>query len=79
MSKTLHSSNFGGLAFSANQSFLKGFQIALIGWKKAGPQKRPLFGQKNRLKVSESENIDNSDYKPNECIRDAPFDVSTSH
>jgi len=27
--------------FSANQTFLKAFQIALIGWKKSGPSKKP--------------------------------------
>jgi len=29
--------------FPANQSFLKTFQIALIGWIKAGPSKKPLL------------------------------------
>jgi len=29
--------------FSANQGFLKTFQIALIGWIKAGPPKNPLL------------------------------------
>jgi len=29
--------------FSANQDFLKTFQIALIGWIKAGPPKKPLL------------------------------------
>jgi len=38
----------GGTAFSANRSFLKTFQIALIGWIKAGlpalaPNKPILF------------------------------------
>jgi len=34
----------------ANQSNLKGFQKALIGWKKAGPPKKPLlFDHINRL------------------------------
>jgi len=28
--------------FPANQGFLKTFQIALIGWIKAGPQAGPL-------------------------------------
>jgi len=28
--------------FPANQGFLKTFQIALIGWLKAGPPKKPL-------------------------------------
>jgi len=27
----------------ANQSFLKAFEIALIGWIKAGPPKRPFL------------------------------------
>jgi len=27
--------------YSANQSNLKSFQKALIGWKKAGPPKKP--------------------------------------
>jgi len=29
--------------FQANQSFLKTFQFALIGWIKAGPTKKPLL------------------------------------
>jgi len=29
--------------FSVNQGFLKTFQIALIGRKKAGPPKKPLL------------------------------------
>jgi len=29
--------------FPANQSFLKTFQTALIGWIKAGPPKEPLL------------------------------------
>jgi len=29
--------------FPANQGFLKTFQIALIGWIKAGPPKKPLL------------------------------------
>jgi len=29
--------------FPANQSNLKSFQKALIGWKKAGPPKKPLL------------------------------------
>jgi len=29
--------------FSANQCLLKIFQIALIGWRKAGPPKKPLL------------------------------------
>jgi len=29
--------------YLANQSNLKGFQKALIGWKKAGPPKKPLL------------------------------------
>jgi len=29
--------------FSANRTFLKVFQNALIGWIKAGPSKRPLY------------------------------------
>jgi len=29
--------------FQKNQGFLKTFQIALIGWVKAGPLKKPLF------------------------------------
>jgi len=29
--------------FPANQSFLKTFQIALIGWIKAGPPKKPFL------------------------------------
>jgi len=34
----------------ANQSFLNNFKIALIGWKKAGLPKTPLwFGHVNRL------------------------------
>jgi len=31
-----------GWLFSANQGFLRTFQIALIGWIKAGPPKKPL-------------------------------------
>jgi len=35
---------FGGPAFfPANQSFLKTFQIVLIGWIKAGPPNKPLL------------------------------------
>jgi len=30
-----------GRLFPANQSFQKAFQIALIGWIKAGPPKKP--------------------------------------
>jgi len=30
-----------GRLFPANQGFLKPFKIALIGWKKAGPPKKP--------------------------------------
>jgi len=29
--------------YPANQSNLKSFQKALIGWKKAGPPKKPLL------------------------------------
>jgi len=29
--------------FPANQRFLETFQIALIGWIKAGPSKKPLL------------------------------------
>jgi len=29
--------------FSANQGFLKTFQIVLIGWIKADPPKKPLL------------------------------------
>jgi len=29
--------------YPANQSNLKSFQNALIGWKKAGPPKKPLL------------------------------------
>jgi len=29
--------------FPANQGFLKTLQIALIGWIKAGPPKKPLL------------------------------------
>jgi len=29
--------------FSANQGFLKFFQIVLIGWIKAGPPKKPFL------------------------------------
>jgi len=29
--------------FPANQGFLKTFTIALIGWIKAGPPKKPLL------------------------------------
>jgi len=29
--------------FPANQGFLKTFQIALFGWIKAGPPKKPLL------------------------------------
>jgi len=32
-----------GWLFSVNQAFLKTFQIALICWIKAGPQKKPLL------------------------------------
>jgi len=32
-----------GRFFPANQGFLKSFQIALIGWIKAGPPKKPLL------------------------------------
>jgi len=32
-----------GWLFSANQSFLKTFHIALIGWIKAGFPKKPLL------------------------------------
>jgi len=43
----LHDQNksgvFGGTAFFQPQSFLKTFQIALIGWVKAGPPKKPLL------------------------------------
>jgi len=46
----LHDQNksgfFGGPAFThypANQGNLKSFQKALIGWKKAGPPKKPLL------------------------------------
>jgi len=34
---------FGGPAFSASQSFLNSFLIALIGWIKSGPPKKPLL------------------------------------
>jgi len=44
---------FGGpVFFLANQSNLKSFQKAPIGWKKAGPPKKPLlFDHVNRLIV----------------------------
>jgi len=29
--------------YLANQSFVKTFQIAVIGWIKAGPPKKPLL------------------------------------
>jgi len=32
-----------GRFFSNNQSFLNNFSIALIGWIKAGPPKKPLL------------------------------------
>jgi len=32
-----------GRLFPANQSFLNTFYIALIGWIKAGPPKKPLL------------------------------------
>jgi len=32
-----------GRLFPANQSFMKTFQIALIGWIKAGLPKKPLL------------------------------------
>jgi len=32
-----------GWLYPANQSNLKSFQKALIGWKKAGPPKKPLL------------------------------------
>jgi len=32
-----------GRLFPANQSNLKSFQNDLIGWKKAGPKKKPLL------------------------------------
>jgi len=32
-----------GRLLPANKSYLKKFQKALIGWKKAGPPKTPLF------------------------------------
>jgi len=36
--------------YLANQSNLKSFQKSLIGWKKAGPSKKPLlFDHVNRL------------------------------
>jgi len=35
-------SNWAGF-FTANQRFLKTFQIALIGWINAGPPKKPLL------------------------------------
>jgi len=34
---------FGGPAFFQPISFLKSFQIALIGWIKAGSPKKPLL------------------------------------
>jgi len=38
--------------YLANQSNLKDFQKALIGWKKAGPSKKPLlFDHVNRLLI----------------------------
>jgi len=33
----------GGFFYPANQSNLKSFLKALIGWKKAGPPKRKVF------------------------------------
>jgi len=52
--------------YPANQSNLKGSQKALIGWKKAGPPKKPLlFDHVNRLNVtSDSENIEGGIHKP---------------
>jgi len=32
-----------GRLFSSQSGFLKTFQIALIGWIKAGPPKKPLL------------------------------------
>jgi len=34
---------FEGQLLSNNQSNLKSFKKALIGWKKAGPPKKPLL------------------------------------
>jgi len=40
----LHYQNKSGFVGEpANQGFLKTFQIALIGWIKAGPLKKPLL------------------------------------
>jgi len=40
-----------GRLFPANQGFLKTFQIVLIGWIIAGPPKKPVLFNVNRLQV----------------------------